>query len=288
MGNMQTHEQIKLLNRALIIALANHSTDLAFNTVELRLPVKIKGRDISFSSNSFEMSDVRGKKTFPSIKDEDVKDPYEYIDSDTADHLSAHENAFVNDTLNNLGVLGRYTYAPINSDAIFSDLVDTVRSKRVLQNPETFHKMKTKFDTMSKVLKTSKLGKVETAIISVAMNSAKLLNISPESLISAEELMASFDNDLNLALSVPSVFDVFYTQAKDSDMYQGGLIFTDIQMKNKVQKYLNGMDINVPEKQFNPRTGRYENPKQSYEVDEEVIDYDHPEEDDDVMGGDDE
>jgi hypothetical protein len=279
MGNMQTHEHIKLLNRALIIGLANHSTDLAFNTVELRLPMKVKGRDINFYSNSFEFNDVRGKKTLPSIKDEDVRDPYEYIDSDTADHLAAHENALVNDTLNNNGILGRYTYAPLNSDMIFSDVVDTIRSKRVLQNADTFYKMKSKYDTMSKVLTTSKLGRVETAIISVAMNSAKLLNISPENMISAEELMAAFDNDLNLALTVPSVFDVFYTQAKDSDMYQGGLIFTDLEMKNKVQKYLSGMDIDVPEKQFNPRTGRYEETRPGMQVDEEEIDYDYPEDD---------
>ena len=169
---------------------------------------------------------------------------------------------------------------------IFSDVVDSIRSKRVLQNAETFYKMKSKFDTMSKVLKTSKLGRVETAIISVAMNSAKLLNISPESLISAEELIAAFDNDLNLALSVPSVFDVFYTQAKDSDMYQGGLIFTDLQMKNKVQKYLSGMDIDVPEKQFNAQTGQYEETRPGYKVDEEEIDFEYPE-DDDCMGTDD-
>ena len=275
MGNMQTHEHIKLLNRALILALANHSTDLAFNTVELKLPVKYKGQDIHYIANSFEMRDEKGKKTFPSIKDEDVRDPYEYIDSDTADHLAAHENAFINDTLNSLGVLGRYEFAPMNSDLIFGEVVDAVRSKRMLQNANTFHKMKSKFDTMSKVLKTGKLGQVETAIISVAMNSAKLLNISPENMISAEELMTAFDNDLNLALTVPSVFEVFYTQAKDSDMYQGGLIFTDLDMKNKVQRYLSGMDIDVPEKRFNPATGEYETGP-NYAVDEEEIDFDYP------------
>lgn len=283
---MQTHEHIKLLNRALITALASHSTDLGFSTVELKLPMKVKGKTIDYYTNTFEMTDLRGKKTFPSIKDEDAVDPYEYIDSDTADHLAAHENAFVNDTLNNHGVLGRYTFAPINSDPIFSDLIDTIRSKKNLENPETFRKLKTKFDTMSKVLKTSRLGQVERAIIAVAMNSAKILNISPESLVSAEELMATFDNDMNLALSVPSVFEVFLEQAKNSDMYQGGLIFTDINLKNTIMKYLNGMDINVPEKQFNPRTGRYEKPGTGYQVDEETIDYDSSEQD--GMGDDEE
>ena len=46
-----------------------------------------------------------------------------------------------------------------------------------------------------------------------------------------------------------------------------------------MQRYLSGMDIDVPEKQFNPRTGRYEETRPGMQVDEEEIDYEYPEDD---------
>ena len=275
MSDMCSYEHLKMLNRMLTTAFSTLGTNVSWSNVSIKLP--LKGRNVDYNRSYFDFTNIFGKLYIPSMSDEEMSDPYGYIDEDINKTLDAGSTRFVNETFKTLGTKTVYGVADINEDLIFSEVLDAIRRAPDSQPSPimkgymakaTRDSMFAKASNMGPVINGKEASSIDQTLIAVAINNAKILNLLPEDLISTGELMEIFDKSIFTVMSNTQVRNIFKQQALNSNENGGGVVFLDERLLEAFRKLSERHNINSNEHQFKFGPDEYEGEIEEHDVDD--------------------
>ena len=276
MSDMCSFEHMKMLNRVLTTAFATLGTNVSWADVKIKLP--LKGKNIDYNRSYFNFTNIYGTMYMPSMGDNEMDDPYAYVDDFICDAMMDGSTKFVNETFKTLGMKDEYGKADINEDLIYSEVIDAIRRAPDSQ-PSPIMKgymikaardsMYAKAQNMAGVIKGLGVPNIDKALLAVAINNAKILALMPEELMSTGELMEIFDKSIFTVLGNTQVRDIFMTQALNSNVEGGGVVFTDEKLVEAFRVLMDKYNIQGKENhiEFGPSDDDYDYDIDGYDID---------------------